>query len=187
MKIYEKFVKRCLDTIFSLILLIVLSPVFLIIAICIAVSSGLPIIYKQERVGKDRKIFKIYKFRTMINNADKQGTSTKENDARITKIGNILRKTSLDELPQLVNVTKGDMSLVGFRPDVLRETDDLTQKKWGTRPGITGAAQVGGRSSLTVSEKHRLEDEYAENITFLNDVRILFKTVTSVIKSTGTN
>lgn len=187
MKIYEKFGKRLFDVLFSVIFLVVLFPVFLIISIAIMLSSGLPIIYKQERIGKERKSFKIYKFRTMVNNADRFGTSTKANDDRITKVGHILRKTSLDELPQLVNVLKGDMSIVGFRPDVWRDSDDITQKKWHTKPGITGAAQVNGRSSLTIERAHMLEDEYAINITFANDIRIIFKTFLSILKSEGTN
>ena len=187
MKLYEKYGKRLFDIFVSIIFVIILLPVFLVISMAIIISSGPPVIYRQERIGKDRRKFKIYKFRTMINNADKLGTSTKENDDRITGIGRILRKTSLDELPQLINVIKGDMSIVGFRPDVWRPNDDITQKKWHTRPGITGYAQVNGRSNLTVEDAHKLEDEYASKLTLTNDIKTIFKTFLSIVKSEGTN
>ena len=117
--IYSKYIKRLLDFFISLSMVIILSPILLIIGIAIAVSSGFPVIYRQKRMGKGYKEFTIYKFRTMVKNADKIGpTSTVAGDARITKIGKVLRKSSLDELPQLFNILKGDMSLIGYRPDV---------------------------------------------------------------------
>lgn len=185
--IYARFVKRLIDIIVALILLIVISPILLIISIAIIIGSGKPIIYKQTRVGQYGKHFTIYKFRTMINGADKSGTSTKQNDVRVTAIGKFLRKTSLDELPQLLNVIKGDMSLVGFRPDVPREATDYSQKKWSVKPGITGYAQVNGRSSLTLDRLIFWESKYAEDISFATDVKILIKTVGVVLKKSDSN
>lgn len=186
-KFYAKIIKRLLDVLVSLTMIIVLSPIFLIISVAIIASSGLPIIYKQIRVGQYGKKFTIYKFRTMVNGADQKGTSTTQNDARITPVGRILRKTSLDELPQLFNVIKGDMSLIGFRPDVPRETSNFEEKKWLVKPGITGYAQVNGRSSITLEKLHYWENRYIEDISFVIDLKILIKTVGVVLKRSGSN
>lgn len=186
--LYAKYIKRFLDLTIGLVLLVIASPVFLIISICIIASSGLPVIYKQKRIGKNGEEFVILKFRTMVNGADKSGTSTAANDSRITGIGKILRKTSLDELPQLINVIRGDMSLVGFRPDVPREGTDFTQKKWMVRPGITGYAQVNGRSNIGSLERLRMfENLYSEEVSFKNDLKTMLKTIKIVFKSDGTN
>lgn len=183
--VYKQYFKRLIDLIFAIILSIVLLPIYIIIAISIGISSGLPILYKQIRVGQYGKKFVIYKFRTMINGADKFGTSTIYGDSRITKIGNILRKTSLDELPQLINIIKGEMSFIGFRPDVPRETDDFTEKKWMLKPGITGSAQVNGRSQITIEERRNLENEYTDKASFGFDIKILVRTVGAVLKREG--
>ena len=128
---YARFIKRILDLIFGLFLSIILIPVFIIIVAIIVIDDGFPVIYKQERVGKEGKLFGIYKFRSMVKNADKIGpTSTASGDKRITKSGRILRKTSLDELPQVWNVVKGDMSFIGYRPGVMSEETDLKAKKY---------------------------------------------------------
>lgn len=179
---YAKYIKRFLDIVVSVLGIVVISPFLLIIAAAIIISSGTPIVYKQIRVGKNGNKFEIFKFRTMINGADKQGTSTQKNDSRITGIGKILRKTSLDELPQLINVIKGQMSLIGFRPDVPRDTSDFSQKKWCVKPGITGYAQVNGRSAITLEKLSYWENRYADDISFMTDVKILLKTVSVVLR-----
>lgn len=183
--IYKLFGKRLIDIIISLLAIIILIPVFFIIAIIIKIDSKGPVIYRQKRVGKGARDFYIYKFRTMVVNADEIGpTSTLEGDKRITKIGKILRKLSLDELPQLLNVLKGDMSLVGYRPGV-RENylpEDLESKIFTLRPGITGYAQVNGRSTLTKEEKRKWELKYIEEVSFLTDLKIIYLTGKKVIK-----
>ena len=186
--IYSRYIKRLFDIIISLILSVVLIPVFVIVGILIIFNSGFPVIYKQIRVGQYGKKFAIYKFRTMVNGADKFGTSTKKCDSRVTSIGKILRKTSLDELPQIFNVLKGDMSLVGFRPDVEREYNNFDDDKWFVRPGITGYAQVNGRSNVGSLEKLFFwENKYARDISFVTDLKILLKTVKVVIGRGGSN
>ncbi|PBQ28616.1 sugar transferase [Shewanella algae] len=181
---YNRLVKRTLDFMVALSFIILLSPLFLIIAILIYLNSGRPIIYKQIRIGRGVKEFYIYKFRTMIVNADKVGpTSTKINDSRITPIGRFLRKYSLDELPQLFNVLLGDMSLIGYRPGVLDgySADFLNSSVFSMRPGITGLAQVSGRSVLKAEDKRKLEIEYSENVGFLLDIKIIYLTFVKVI------
>ena len=174
---YEKYIKRILDLILGLIFSIILLPAFIIIAVAIVIDDGLPIIYKQERLGKGGRPFGIYKFRSMVKNADKIGpTSTASGDKRITKIGRFLRKTSLDELPQVWNIVKGEMSFIGYRPGVMDVNTDLNAKKYKHRPGITGMAQTEGRSSLSMDSLHYWEDYYADNISFVLDLKIFFKT-----------
>ncbi|KTF15205.1 sugar transferase [Pseudoalteromonas sp. H105] len=181
---YSKFLKRILDIIFSLGGLLIVSPLLLLISMLIIADSRGPIFFLQERVGKKKRLFKIYKFRTMVNGADLIGPlSTSINDSRITPIGKFLRRFSLDELPQLLNVLKGDMSLIGYRPGTLKGYSEsfLASNIFDTRPGITGLAQVTGRSSLTSGEKRELELKYASNITFIGDLRIIFLTFIKVV------
>ena len=188
---YKKYIKRILDFILSLLATIVLSPLFLVIAIIIKIDSRGPTFFLQERLGKDGKVFKIIKFRTMIPNAEKIGDGLKvktESDNRITRIGKILRKTSLDELPQLINVIKGEMSIVGPRPPVTyhphkyeeyREEQKIRIK---VRPGITGLAQIRVRNSASWDERIKIDIEYVDKISFTMDIKIVLKTVVKVFK-----
>lgn len=179
--------KRLFDFTVSLLLILMLLPVFFIISIVIAIDAGNPVIYKQYRVGKDNKLFYIYKFRTMKNNTRLAATKDlTEADSVITKSGRILRKTSLDELPQLFNVLKGDMSFVGPRPLIPEEKEiRVLRKKYGiytVRPGITGWAQVNGRDMLTDEEKALFDKEYIDKQSIAFDIKIMFKTVLVVLK-----
>lgn len=185
---YLNLVKPLLDKLISFITIIVFSPIFIGISLIILVSEGRPIFYLQERVGQYGKIFKIYKFRTMVNNADKIGPlSTQTNDKRITRVGLFLRKTSLDELPQLLNVLNGTMSLVGYRPDVWREFEDYGKPKYKLKPGITGLAQVNGRSSLTIQQRNYYEELYINTVSLNTDISILLKTVKLVFDMKNVN
>lgn len=188
---YKKYIKRILDFILSLLATIVLSPLFLVIAIIIKIDSRGPTFFLQERLGKDGKVFKIIKFRTMIPNAEKIGDGLKvktESDNRITRIGKILRKTSLDELPQLINVIKGEMSIVGPRPPVTyhphkyEEYREEQKIRFKVRPGITGLAQVRVRNSASWDERIKIDIEYVEKISFTMDIKIVLKTVVKVFK-----
>lgn len=186
--IYRYF-KRVIGFVISLIALIVLSPVILIVGILVYIKLGTPIIFKQERPGKDGKIFKMYKFRTMLDSYNKFGEALPDEE-RLTKFGKILRSTSLDELPELINVIKGDMSLVGPRPllvEYLELYSDEQKKRHNVRPGITGWAQVNGRNSITWNEKLNLDVEYVKNLSLILDIKILFLTVYKVFKRDGIN
>ena len=186
--IYAKSLKRVLDFILAFIGLIIISPVLVIITIYIILDSGFPVIYKQNRVGMYGRDFTIYKFRTMVRDADQLGpSSTSQDDSRITRAGRFLRKTSLDELPQLFNVLNGTMSLVGYRPDVRRRHVNYLEKKYDLRPGITGYAQTHGRSSITQDEKRCWESRYTQDVSFKTDIRILLDTVNVVLKHKNSN
>lgn len=179
--------KRLFDFTVSLLLIILLLPIFFIISIIIAIDAGNPVIYKQYRVGRDNKLFYIYKFRTMKNNTRLAATKDlTEADSVITKSGRILRKTSLDELPQLFNVLKGDMSFVGPRPLIPEEKEiRILRKEYGiysVRPGITGWAQVNGRDMLSDEEKALFDKEYIDKQSIAFDIKIMFKTVMVVLK-----
>lgn len=186
---YVKYIKRFFDFILSLIALIILSPVFLIISIAIKIDSKGPVFFLQERLGKNGKVFKIIKFRTMIVGAEKQGLRISgKNDNRITKLGNILRNTSLDEIPQLLNIVKGEMSLIGPRPPVTYfpykydEYSNLQKKRFEVKPGITGLAQVKVRNNATWDKRIEIDVQYVNNISFYNDLKIFFLTIKKVIK-----
>lgn len=171
----------------SLVFIIILLPLFLVISIIIAIDAGNPVIYKQYRVGKDNKLFYIYKFRTMKNNTRIAATKElTEADSVITKSGRFLRKTSLDELPQLFNVLKGDMSFVGPRPLIPEEKEIRTLRKeyniYSVRPGITGWAQVNGRDMLSDEEKALFDKEYIDKQSISFDIKIMVKTVMVVLK-----
>ena len=181
---YKKFIKRLLDIIISLVGLIILSPIILILAILVRIKLGSPVIFKQERPGKDEKIFKLYKFRSMNNKKDENGNLLPDKD-RLTKFGKLMRATSLDELPELINILKGDMSLIGPRPLLVRYLpyyNDKEKHRHDIRPGLTGLAQVNGRNALNWEDRFKYDIEYVNNITFINDVKILFKTFYKVIK-----
>lgn len=185
---YNYYFKPLIDKILALTGIVFLLPVFIIISLLIFFDDGLPVIYKQLRVGKNAKGFYIYKFRTMIKNADKVGPlSTSNNDNRITKTGKFLRNTSLDELPQLFNVLNGTMSLIGYRPDVFRDEDDYNDIKYTLKPGVTGYAQVNGRSCLNSEQKLEWEQKYVKDISFMTDIKILLKTIVIVLFRKGVN
>ncbi|MCR2045370.1 sugar transferase [Anaerosalibacter massiliensis] len=180
-----KLIKRIIDFVLSLIALIILSPILLIIAIIIKLDSKGPVFFKQERLGRNGEVFLIYKFRTMIPDAEKVGLGiyTSSSDPRITKVGGFLRKTSLDELPQLINVLKGEMSLVGPRPPVpyhpykYEDYSDEQKLRFTVPPGITGYAQINGRNTLTWDERIEYDIEYVKNFSVLLDIKIMFKTI----------
>lgn len=188
MKKYLK-VKRTLDFFFALIMLLALSPIFLIVCILIKVIDGEDIFFKQRRPGKDCKIFTIYKFKTMINAQIKKGKSLTDME-RITKLGAFLRKTSLDELPQLINILKGDMSFIGPRPLLVRYLDhynDFQMRRHEILPGISGLAQVNGRNAVTWQQRFKLDVYYVDNVSLLLDIKILIKTIGNVLSKKDIN
>ena len=188
---YQNYIKRGIDCILSLIGLIILSPILLIIAVIVKMTSPGPVLFRQERMGKDNKHFRIMKFRTMRIDTPKDcPTHMLENpDQYITKIGHILRKTSLDELPQLWNIFVGDMAVIGPRPSLPNQYDlNALRDQNGAskvRPGLTGLAQISGRDELEISVKAALDGEYVKKISFLTDVRLFFATFISVLRSDG--
>jgi len=191
MRIFSLFIKRCLDVLLSLFGLVLVSPLMLIIAILIIIDSKGPVFFKQERLGKNGRVFKIIKFRTMITDAEKKGdglTVKEENDVRITKIGKLLRKLSLDELPQLLNVFIGNMSLVGPRPPLPREVAEYTlldRRRLHVMPGITCLWQVKGRSDIPFDEQVELDLQYIKSTSFWKDIKILLMTIPAVINGKG--
>lgn len=188
---YQKYMKRGIDCILSLIGLIILSPILLIIAVIIKVTSPGPILFRQERVGKNNEHFRIMKFRTMRIDTPKDcPTHLLVNpDQYITKIGHILRKTSLDELPQLWNIFIGDMAVIGPRPSLPNQYDlnELRDQNGASavRPGLTGLAQISGRDELEISVKAALDGEYVKNISFFMDLKLFLGTFISVLRSDG--
>lgn len=182
---YKKFIKRFLDLILSLMALIILMPLMLIIYILVRVKLGKPAIFKQERPGKDEKIFTLYKFRTMTDEKDENGNLLPD-EQRLTKFGKILRSTSLDELPELVNIIKGDMSIVGPRPLAvcyLPYYNEIEKHRHDVRPGLTGLAQINGRNNLSWEERFDYDIQYVNKITFKADSIIILKTIGKVLKS----
>lgn len=181
---YKNFFKRFLDIIISLLGLIILSPIILIVAILVRIKLGSPIIFKQERPGKDEKIFKLYKFRSMSDKKDENGELLPDSE-RLTKFGKILRATSLDEIPELINILKGEMSLIGPRPLAICYLPYYNEKekhRHDVRPGLTGLAQINGRNAINWDKRFAYDIEYVNNITFINDCKILFKTFYKVLK-----
>jgi len=184
---YSRYIKRILDFTISLIAIIVLSPVLLITALLVRIKLGSPIIFKQKRPGKDEKIFTLYKFRTMTDKKDEKGNLLPD-EQRLTKFGKLLRSTSLDELPELINIIKGDMSIVGPRPllvEYLELYNEEQKHRHDVRPGLTGLAQISGRNSITWEAKFKEDIEYINNISFINDIKIILKTVAKVFKREG--
>ena len=181
---YRKFFKRFFDIVLSLLALIVLSPVLLIVAALVRVKLGNPVIFCQERPGKDEKIFKMYKFRSMTDERDENGELLPD-ELRLTKFGRVLRSTSLDELPELWNILKGDMSIVGPRPLLVEYLSYYTEeehRRHAIRPGLTGLAQVNGRTACSWEQKFSYDLEYVERYSFVMDVSIVFKTALRVAK-----
>ena len=188
---YQNYIKRMIDFIMALIGIIILSPILLILSIIIKVTSPGPILFKQNRVGKDNVEFKILNFRNMRIDTPKDcPTHLLDNpDQYITRVGKFLRKTSLDELPQLWNILIGDMAIIGPRPSLPNQYDlnDLRDKNGASKvkPGLTGLAQVSGRDELEIDIKAALDGQYVKNITFIGDLKLFFKTFISVLKSDG--
>ena len=184
---YEKYIKRPQDFLCSFLALLVLSPVMGITALLVKVKLGSPVIFKQERPGLNGKIFTLYKFRTMTDEKDENGELLPD-EIRLTRFGQMLRSTSLDELPELVNMLKGDMAVVGPRPLLVRYLERYNAhqaRRHEVRPGFTGYAQVHGRNSLTWEDKFDKDVEYVDHITFLGDWKIIFQTVRTVLKREG--
>lgn len=199
--IYNRYIKRILDFVMALLFSIILIPMYILISLFIIIETGFPVLYKPNRGGYKGKTFKIYKFRTMIKNADKIGGGTTAlNDHRITRIGHFLRKTKLDEITQLINIIKGDMSFIGPRPELIRYTSEYKGKEkyiFKVRPGITDYSSiefinldeiVGGENADEMYEKHvlkrknQLRIKYAKNVSFKTDIKLFYKTVVMVVK-----
>lgn len=191
MGVYRNFFKRLFDFLFSLLVLIIISPILLIVAIAIKIESPGPVIFKQTRLGRYGKPFTIYKFRSMCVGAEKKGSGqySFKGDSRVTKVGRIIRGLSIDELPQLINIMKGDMSLIGFRPPLTyhpwtyEEYTDEQRKMFNVRPGVTGWAQIHGRKDVMWVDRIEMNVYYAENISFLLDLRIFFSTIWKVLSN----
>lgn len=187
MGFYARWVKRPLDIFCALLALIVLSPVIAVTAVLVRVKLGSPVIFRQQRPGRDERIFTMYKFRTMTDQRDEAGELLPDS-VRLTSFGKLLRSTSLDELPELVNILKGDMSVVGPRPLLVRDMVFMTPEqrtRHQVRQGLTGLAQANGRNAASWEEKLNLDVQYIQNITFWGDVKIILATVGKVIKREG--
>lgn len=186
-----KYLKRPLDFLISLIALVILSPIFLIIAVWIKLNSKGPVFFRQKRVGKNKELFEIYKFRSMRTDtpSDMPTHLLNDPDAFIASSGKFLRKTSLDELPQLINIIKGDMAIIGPRPALWNQYDLIEERdKYGAndiRPGLTGWAQINKRDELEIPIKAKLDGDYVKNISFFFDLKCFFGTISSVLKSDG--
>ena len=181
---YKKYFKRLVDIVCSLAAIIVFSWLYIIVAVLVRVKLGSPVIFKQARPGKDGKIFNLYKFRTMTDERGENGELLPD-DVRLTKFGRMLRKTSLDELPEAFNILKGDMSVVGPRPLLVEYLDYYTEEEMhrhDVTPGLTGLAQINGRNAISWEEKFAWDLEYVNNISFLHDVKIILRTILKFIK-----
>lgn len=177
--VYRKYIKRPMDFILSLIAIIVLAPVLLIIAVLVRVRLGSPVLFKQKRPGLNEKIFTLYKFRTMTDEKDENGELLPD-DIRLTRFGKLLRSTSLDELPELFNILKGDMSVVGPRPlliEYLPLYNNQQKRRHEVRPGLSGHAQVNGRNAISWEDKFELDVEYVDNVSLIGDWKIIFLTL----------
>ena len=202
--IYNRYIKRVLDLVLALIFAVILTPVYLILALAVVIDTGFPVFYRAERGGYRNRPFRIFKFRSMVKNADKIGGGTTAlNDSRITKVGNVLRKTKLDEIPQLFNIIKGDMSFIGPRPELIRYTSQYEGEELlihRVRPGITDYSSiefinldeiVGGENADEMYEKYvlkrknELRVKYAKTVSFTTDFKLLFITIWDVLKKIG--
>lgn len=177
--IYEKYFKRPLDFICGMAAIIVFSPLYIIIAILVRIKLGTPVLFTQERPGKDEKIFKLYKFRTMTDATDEEGNLLSDEE-RLTSLGKFLRATSLDEIPEAFNIVKGDMSVIGPRPLLVKYLplyNEEQKHRHDVKPGLSGLAQINGRNAATWQEKFAYDITYVQKITFVGDIKIIFKTV----------
>lgn len=187
--IYQRFIKRTLDFILSLLALIVLCPILLVVSILVRLKLGSPVLFKQDRPGLNENIFTMYKFRTMTDGKDEYGELLPDN-VRLTKFGIFLRSTSLDELPGLLNIVKGDMSIIGPRPLLVQYVslyNKHQKRRHEVRPGLSGLAQVNGRNAITWEDKFNLDVQYVDNISFLQDWKIIFLTIKKVFIREGIN
>jgi undecaprenyl phosphate N,N'-diacetylbacillosamine 1-phosphate transferase len=187
--IYRRFVKRPMDFILSLIAIIVLSPIFLIVALLVRTKLGSPVLFKQTRPGLNEEIFMMYKFRTMTDERDENGKLLPDS-VRLTKFGRLLRSTSLDELPELFNILKGDMSIVGPRPLLVQYLplyNNYQKRRHEVRPGLSGLAQVSGRNAISWEDKFNLDVEYVDNVSFIEDWKIILTTIKKVFVREGIN
>lgn len=185
--IYVRFIKRPMDVILSLVAIITLSPILIIVAILVRIKLGGSVLFKQKRPGLNEKIFTIYKFRTMTNEKDEKGELLPDS-IRLTKFGKVLRSTSLDELPELFNILKGDMSIVGPRPLLVQYLplySDHQKRRHEVRPGLSGHAQVNGRNAISWEDKFNLDVEYVDNVSFIGDWKIIFSTIKKVFVREG--
>ncbi|MBF1153057.1 MAG: sugar transferase [[Eubacterium] sulci] len=186
---YCKLIKRFMDFLIAALSIIIFSPLLMILAIFVRVKLGGPVIFKQERPGLNGKVFKLYKFRTMTDAKDENGNLL-DDEYRLTSFGKKLRSTSLDELPELYNILKGDMSIVGPRPLLVKYLplyNDEQKRRHDVRPGLTGLAQVSGRNAITWTEKFNKDIEYVDNVSLGLDISIFFKTIYCVLKKEGIN
>ena len=189
MSFYRKYGKRIFDLCLTIPAFVVLSPVMGVTAVLVAVKLGRPVLFIQKRPGYQEKIFRMYKFRSMTDERDKDGNLLPD-EVRLTPFGEKLRSTSLDELPELLNILKGDMSLVGPRPLLVQYLplyNKRQHRRHDVRPGITGLAQINGRNSISWEEKFEYDVQYVENLSFKGDIKILFDTVFKVLKKEGIN
>ena len=181
---YRHFFKRALDILFAVLALLFLCLVYLVLVILVKAKLGGPVIFKQVRPGKNGKLFKLYKFRSMTNKTDENGNLLPD-EQRLTKFGKKLRSSSLDELPEIINILKGDMSFIGPRPQLVKDYvffDDETMKRQSVRPGLSGLAQVNGRNNISWEKKFEYDLQYVKKVTFLKDSAIFFKTIGKVFK-----
>ena len=185
--LYEKYIKRALDIFISLVFLLLFWWVYVIVGILVRIKLGSPVLFRQQRPGKDEKIFSLVKFRTMTDARGKDGELLPD-EVRLTRFGKLLRSTSLDELPEFINILKGDMSFVGPRPLLVKYLplyNERQRRRHDVRPGFTGLAQVNGRNSISWEEKFEWDVEYVDRISFWLDLKIIFKTIGVVLKRSG--
>ncbi|WP_309543410.1 sugar transferase [Cytobacillus firmus] len=187
--IYRKFIKRLMDILLSMIAITVLSPVLIVVALLVRIKLGSPVLFKQQRPGLNGKVFMMFKFRSMTDERDEDGELLPDN-IRLTKFGRFLRSTSLDELPELFNILKGDMSIIGPRPLLVQYLPLYTEyqkRRHEVRPGLSGLAQVSGRNTISWEEKFNLDVEYVNRVSFINDLKIIFLTIKKVFIREGIN
>lgn len=185
--VYEKIIKRPLDMLLSMLALVILFPLMLVVALLVRINLGSPVLFKQRRPGLGGEIFTLYKFRTMTDERDSDGELLSD-DKRLTKFGKWLRSTSLDELPELINIIKGDMSIIGPRPllvEYLSHYDEKEKHRHDVRPGLTGLSQVNGRNYLSWKSRFSLDLKYVDNVTFVEDLRIVFSSIKAVVSRDG--